>query len=971
MARVHGFELLRERTIPEIGSHARLFRHRQSGAELLVLSNDDENKTFCATFRTLPRDHTGVAHILEHCVLAGSRKYPVKDPFSELIKGSLATYINASTSPDSTDYPVASQNLQDFYNLMEVYLDAVFHPRLLRQAFEQEGWHYDLPSPEGPLSYVGIVFNEMKGLYADPDWVQTVAGMGALMPDTVYGLDIGGQPRHIPELTYEQFRAFHAAYYHPSNARLFLYGDMPLEETLRRIDACLQEFDQAPPGPPVALQAPFPAPRALTVPYPASAGEEGPKAYLTVSWLLRENDDPVEALALGILDYILLGSPAAPLRKALVDSGLGEDITAVGSWPARQISFSAGLKGVALDDAERVEPLILQTLQMLAEEGIDPATVEAALNTVEFHLRENNAPGGQRGLALHERAMVAWLHGRDPLERLAFEAPLSTVQARWRADPAYFSALIRRYLLDNPHRVTLLLTPDPALQQREEQEERERLARKLAELSPAEAQQLVENTQALRAYQETPNSPEALATLPFLKRSDLDPQIKRIPLEEDITAGCRLLYHPLPTNGIVYLDLGLDLHLLPQEELPYATILGRALLEMGTEAMDYVKLTQWIGRATGGIFPDVLTAAARGGRPDPVWLLLRGKAMADKAPELLAILREVLLTARLDDRERLRQIVLEEKARREAALVPAGAGIVSKRLRAHFSEAAWAGEQLTALSSLFFLRRLAQELESDWPAVESRLESVRATLVNRPAMLANVTTDASAWKQFRPALDGFLQELPAAPVVRTDWIPSALPAYEGLSAPTRVNYVGKGANLYAHGYRLHGSILPILNYLETTWIYEKLRVQGGAYGGGCLFDHLSGTFNYISWRDPNLEGTLQNYDGVPDFLRRTAIDEDELTKSIIGAVGALDTYMLPDAKGLVSLVRYLTGDDDESRQRRRDELLSTTPAHFRALADVLESVRQEGHVVALGSEDGLQTLDRQHGGSWLTLTRAL
>lgn len=971
MTQAHGFELLGERAIPEIGSHARLFRHLKSGAELLVLSNEDENKTFCATLRTLPKDHTGVAHILEHCVLAGSRKYPVKDPFNELIKGSLATYINASTGPDSTDYPVASQNLQDFYNLMDVYLDAVFHPRLLRQAFEQEGWHYELPSPEGPLSYVGIVFNEMKGLYADPEWVQSVAGLGALMPDTVYGLDIGGHPRHIPELTYEQFKAFHTTYYHPANARLFLYGDMPLEETLRRIDAFLQEFDQAPAGPPVPLQPTFPTPRTLTVPYPAGAGDDQQKAYLTVSWLLRENDDPVEALALDILDYILMGSPASPLRKALVDSGLGEDITAVGIWPGRQLAFSAGLKGVAPDNAARVEPLILQTLQTLADEGIDPATVEAALNTIEFHLRENNAPGGQRGLALLERAMVAWLHGRDPLERLAFDAPLSTVKARWQADPRCFSALIRRYLLDNPHRVTLLLTPDPTLPQREEQEEQERLARTLAALSPAEARQLVENTQALRVYQETPNSPEALATLPFLKRSDLDPLSKRIPLEEDATAGCRLLYHALPTNGIVYLDLGLDLRLLPQETLPYAAVLGRALLEMGTQTMDYVKLTQWIGRATGGIFPEILAGTARQGGVDPVWLLLRGKAMADKAPELLSILREVLLAARLDNQERFRQIVLEEKARRESALVPRGAGIVSKRLRAHFSQAAWASEQLTALSSLFFLRRLAEELENDWPAVQSRLESLRATLVNRATMLANVTTDVAVWAHLRPALDRFLEELPAAPAAHARWTPPPLPAYEGLSAPTRVNYVGKGANLYAHGYRLHGSILPILNYLENTWIYEKLRVQGGAYGGGCIFDHLSGTFNYISWRDPNLEGTLQNYDGVPDFLRQATIDEDELTKSIIGAIGALDVYMLPDAKGLVSLARYLTGDDEESRQRRRDELLSTTPAHFRALADILETVRNEGHVVALGSEEGLQTLDRQHGGSWLTITRAL
>ena len=691
-----GFELLREQDIAELNTRARLYRHVPTGAELLALSNDDENKTFGVAFRTLPSDNTGVPHILEHSVLGGSRRYPVKEPFIELVKGSLATYINAFTRADSTVYPVASQNPQDLNNLMDVYLDAVFSPLLARHTFEQEGWHFELENASAPLTYRGIVFNEMKGTLAEPVIVQRVEGLRALFPDTVYAWYSGGQPQSMPDLTYEQFKSFYATHYHPSNARFFLYGDLAVEDALCRIDERLAGFTAAPGTAGVPLQARFATPRSVRVPYTAgSAGR--PKAYVTLSWVTIPAGEPDQMLGADILEYALIGSPASPLRKALIDSGLGEDLTAVMAGQLRQLVFSAGLKGVEPENAGKVEPLILDTLAALARDGLDPEMVDAAVNTIEFRLRENGAAGGQRGINLASRALETWLYGGDPFAVLAFEAPLAQVKAGLAAGPAYLQDMIRQHLLDNPHRVSLILEPDLVLRQRQEAEERARLDRVRAAMSEAEVQAVVENTRALRERQRAPDSPAALAALPMLRRADLEPQIKTIPLEERVAAGTKVLYHALPTNGIIYLDLGFDLRALPGDALPYVTILGRALLEMGTSAEDYVRLAQRIGRMTGGIWPSVFISEARTGGPGPAWFFLRGKVMAGRGLELLAILRDVLAGARLDDRQRLRQIVLEERARRETGLLMQGSEVVAGRLGAHFSEAGWAREQIGAL----------------------------------------------------------------------------------------------------------------------------------------------------------------------------------------------------------------------------------------------------------------------------------
>jgi hypothetical protein len=982
MTVIHGFELIKQQEISELKSKASLYRHLQTGARLLSLENDDENKVFGITFRTPPKDSTGVAHIMEHAVLCGSRKYPVKEPFVELIKGSLNTFLNAMTFPDKTCYPVASQNLQDFYNLIDVYLDAVFYPLIPPHTLEQEGWHYELENPDDPLVYKGVVFNEMKGAYSSPDRVLGEYSQQSLFPNHTYGVDSGGHPWHIPDLTYKQFKAFHQTYYHPSNAFIFFYGDDPVEERLHRVQEYLKDFQRLEVHSEISEIERFNQSKKLNRKYAAS--EETPsgnQGMVTVNWLLANHDKPVTALSLSILGHMLIATPASPLRKALIDSGLGEDLAGAGmDGELRQIYFSTGLKGIAVKDAEKVEALILNTLQKLAAEGIDPNTVEASLNTFEFRLRENNTGSYPRGLVVMLRALSTWLHGGDPMVPLAFETHLAEIKKQLAAGDGYFEKMIRQFLLENQHRTTVILEPDPELAKKDDEAEKERLAKAHAAMSGDALQAVIENTRALKQRQVTPDTPEALATIPSLKLADIDKRNKTIPIAVLESNGTPILYHDLFTNGIVYLEAGFDLHSLPQDLLPFLPLFSRSLTEMGTEREDFVQLSQRIGRKTGGIWPATFISAmaptmapkapVQAGESSAAWLFLRGKGMMSQVDDLLSILRDVLLTVRLDNQERFRQMVLDEKAGLESGLVPGGSRVVGTRLSAHFHEAGWLGEQIGGVSYLFFLRQLAKEVDSDWPKVQAALEQIRQILVSRHRMICNVTLDEANWSQFQPALNDFVSGLPASKANAAKWSAKYGNGFEGLTIPAQVNYVGKAANLYKLGYKFHGSALVIGNFLRTTWLWERVRVQGGAYGSACSFNRHSGVLAFTSYRDPNLLKTLDNYDHTAKFLREVELSDDELTKSIIGTIGDLDAYQLPDAKGYASLVRYLIGDSDENRQRMRDEVLSTTVADFRAFAEVLQQASAKGLVVVMGSQQAIEAANAARE-NWLKIIKVL
>ena len=954
------FTLLQEQTIPEIASTAKHYRHDRTGARILSVLNNDENKVFGITFRTPPQSSNGIAHIMEHSVLCGSRKYPVKEPFIELAKSSLNTFLNAFTYPDKTCYPVASTNLKDFYNLIDVYLDAVLYPLIPEQTLQQEGWHYEIENPDQPLTLKGVVLNEMKGALSSPDDLLGELSQQSLYPDTPYGLNSGGDPEVIPDLTYAEFKHFHETYYHPSNAYIYFYGDDSEEERLRILDLWLDAFAHKDVRSGLPLQPQWNAPKQIIQPYDSGDSPEA-KSYVTVNWLMPESTDTETALSLSILSHILLATPASPLKKALLDSGLGEDVTGGYQEELRQGYFSAGLKGVERENLEKVENVIQTTLAELAHNGLDPETVAASINTLEFRLREQNTGRFPRGLFLMLNALVPWLYDGNPLNGLAFEASLNAVKDSLRT-PHYFENMIQKYLLDNPHRATLQLVPDPEEGKRKETAEAERLAKVKGGLSSEQIDALIADAAALKKHQETPDSPEALATIPALQLSDIDPKIKTIPIEIGEIAGARLLTHDLPTNGILYLDLGFDLHPLPADLLPFVGILGRLLLQMGTDTQDYVTLTQRIGKSTGGIHATTLTSTIRESRDSALYFFLRGKATTDKAQELLDILKDVLLSAKFDNRERFKQIVLEEKAGAEAGLIPGGHIVVKNRLSARFSEADWAAEQIGGLENLFFLRRLAEDIEKDWGAVLEKLETLRQLLINRATMIVNVTLDSTSLGSLHPALAALIDALPTSRPVSAKWLPATSGKNEGLSIPAQVNYVGKGANLYALGYEPDGSVNVIRNYLGTTWLWEKVRVQGGAYGGFSTFDMTSGTFNYISYRDPNLLTTLENYDNTPAFLRALDLSESELTKTIIGTIGELDAYLLPDAKGWASMLRHLTHYTDDIRQQIRDEVLGASATDFKRFAEILAQVAAKGEVVVLGSADAIEKANKEREG---------
>lgn len=972
MAVIHGFELIREQEIRELNSQARFYRHVRTGAELLSVANDDENKCFGVTFKTPPPDSTGLPHILEHSVLGGSRKYPVKEPFMELIKGSLNTFLNAMTFPDLTTYPVASQNLRDFYNLVDVYLDSVFYPTITKTTLQQEGWHFELEEENAPLTYGGIVFNEMKGYYSSPDNLIGRHIEKNVLPDTIYANDSGGDPAVIPDLTYENFIQFHQKYYHPSNARFFFYGDDDPNERLRLVDAFIADFNKQDVDGDIALQEPFSEPRLVTAVYDAGEDEEAEnRSMVSVSWLLPEVTEHELGLAFQILAEILINTPASPLRKALIDSGLGEDLIGGGVSPyQRQMYFSTGLKGVAKQDTQKVEALILETLSKLAEEGIERDMVEAALNTIEFRLRENNTGRFPRGLAIMIGVLPGWIHGGNPIDRLAFESALENIKKQAAAENTYFENLIGRYFINNAHRSTVILEPESGVNQQLEEAEVERLSQIRAGMSSVELEQVKAAAAELERIQDTPDSPEALATIPMLTLADLEREIKVLPIDISSEHGSKLLYHDISTNGVVYLDLGLDLHTLPSQYLAYVQLFGQALLEMGTETEDFVKLSQRIGRKTGGIDTAPFTSLVKGTKHATSWLFLRGKTMASQTADLLAILRDILLTVKLDNPARFRQIVLEAKADAETGLIPGGHRVARTRLEAHLNEADWADEQMFGVSYLFFLRDLIEKIDQDWPAVLKDLEAVRSILINRSAMLFNVTLDAENWSQFRPQLRQFIAELPAGNASRVEWSPALEAANEGLVIPAQVNYVAKGGCLYDHGYTLHGSGAVISNYLSNSWLHENIRAKGGAYGGFCTFDHVSGNFAYLSYRDPNLLQTVDVYDASANFLKELELSEAEITKAIIGTIGDMDAHLLPDAKGFTSMVHHLIGYTNEMRQQMRDEVLSTKSADFKAFGDALAALDKEGSVVVVGSKDAIERANAERG-DWLKITKVL
>ena len=944
----YGFSLRWEQTVSELKSRVRLWEHTQSGAQVLSFCNDDENKVFGVSFRTPPKDSTGVAHILEHSVLCGSTKYPSKEPFVELLKGSLQTFLNAFTYPDKTCYPVASANEQDFYNLVDVYLDAVFHPFISLNTFAQEGWHVEAESREAPLIYKGVVYNEMKGVYSSPESVLGEVSQQSLFPDTTYGLDSGGKPDKILELTYEQFREFHRLYYHPGNGRFFFWGDDPEERRLETLGRVLADFSRIAVDSAVPAQTPRPSLGLTEVPYAADEDDQG-LGMVTLNWLLPETTDPVLNFSLQMLDHILIGLPGSPLRRALIESELGEDLVGAGlENELRQMYYSIGMQGVCPENFPKVEALIMDTLKGLAATGFSDAEINAAENTVEFALRENNTGRFPVGLAIMLRSLSTWLYDASPLALLRYEEPLATIKGRLAKGENVFRDMIQTYFLDNPHRTTVRLIPDTSLAARKQKDEENRLAGYKATLSAGQIDEIIARTKELHALQERPDDPAHLAAIPHLKLADMPRENRNVHKVEAHVGSAPALCHHLPTAGIAYVTLAFDMAALPTRLVPLLPLFSRALTEMGSARRSYVDLGLAIAGHTGGMdaYPVFMTSHA--GRKPVSHFMVSGKANLDRVGGLSDLFREIILDTDFNNLERFRQMLLEERARQEQSLVPSGHSIVISRLTALHSVAGGLAELAGGISNMDIIRDWADNLDERWPELLADLNLIRDLLLRRDNLIINITQEERYTGEVQQALAAVVDALPSRDLPEESWTVHMPPLDEALLIPAGVNYVGKGANLYALGYKFHGSINVILKHLRTAWLWDKVRVQGGAYGAFSSFDRISGAFSYVSYRDPNVERTLKIYDDTADYLRNLKLTPQELDSSIIGAIGDLDLYQLPSAKGAASFYRHLIGDTREIRQQLREEVLGASLEDFHALGEVLAKVADTGTVCLLG-----------------------
>lgn len=946
-----GYKNILSVKLGEIASQVDIYVHDKTGARILSVCNADENKVFGITFRTPPEDSTGVAHILEHSVLCGSRKYPVKEPFVDLLKGSLQTFLNAMTYPDKTCYPVASQNLKDFYNLVDVYLDAVFFPHISREIFEQEGWHLDLSEAGTPLTIKGVVYNEMKGVYSSPDSRLAELSQQSLFPQNTYGLDSGGHPSVIPSLTYEKFLDFHRTHYHPSNAWIFFYGDDDPATRLELLREYLDQFESLETASAVAVQEPLSTPVQICQPFEAMGEDES--GMLTMNWLLPGEKDPQTILSCRILDGLLTGMNASPLRQALIESGLGEDLTGVGlEHEMAQMYYSVGMKGVRPENFQAVRDLVTDTLKRIVKDGFEPDLIEAGINSAEFDLRENNTGSYPRGLMVMLRSLATWLYDdQAPLALVAFEEPLAGIKKRLADGEKVFEDLIRRYLLENRHHSTVLLTPEAGVAARMEQEE-QTLIRTLRDKCGLTDEDLIRRTRLLRDMQETPDAPESLALLPVLSRADIDPKVRVVPTERREWEQTVALLHDLPTNDICYMDLALDLGGVPDRLLPLVPLFARGLTEMGTTRENYVAFSKRINSKTGGVHARSLVSQREDG-PEPVArLVMRAKAVSGRTGDMLDIVHDALMLTRFDDRERFRQMLLEEKAGFEQALIPSGHHFVGLRLRSCFNRADWMQEQMGGIENLFFLRELVRRVEEDWTGVLEDLETLRRLVVRRPGAVLNLTAGGDFLTAHEERFRGFLALLPGENgLTAAERSGETARLHEGLSIPAQVNYVGKVCDL--RGYASHGSILVAAKYLRTSWLWEQVRVLGGAYGGFCNYGRLSGLMSFGSYRDPNIVSTIEAFDGSGAFLERADLDNGDLLKAVIGTSGDLDPYQLPDAKGFAVLTQHLAGVTDEVRQRIRDEVLATEPRHIRELGAVLREKAASGLVCVLGGEEAL------------------
>ena len=955
--RISAYEIIREENLSDIRSAGYLLRHKKTGARVMLIENEDENKVFNIAFRTPPKNSTGVAHILEHSVLCGSREFPLKDPFVELVKGSLNTFLNAMTYPDKTCYPVASCNDQDFQNLMHVYLDAVFYPNIYKkeEIFRQEGWSYQLEDTEGPLKYNGVVYNEMKGAFSSPDEVLEREIMNSLFPDTPYGCESGGDPNHIPELSYEEFLQFHKTYYHPSNSYIYLYGNMDMAEKLEFIDEhYLSAFEKLEVDSALPLQPAFTERKELQLEYPVSESEnEEGNAYLAYSTVVGDASDELTAMAFEVLDYALLSAPGAPLKQALLDAQIGMDVYGSYDDGILQPYFDIVAKGTDPDKKEKFVEIIRTTLEDIVKNGIDKKALKAGINYMEFRYREADFSAWPKGLMYGLDIFGSWLYSD---EKAFSHVKLIPVFEKLKelSGERYFEELIQKYLLDNPHGSVITLVPSKGLAARREKALEEQLQAKLEKMTQEEKEILVEKTKALVEYQEAEEEPGSEKCIPMLKREDIKKEAAGFTNEELNVDGSLFLYHEVPTNGISYLDLMFDLKNLDPEDVPYLGLLKSVLGFVDTAHFSYGELSNEINAETGGVSCGVeVFDRADSTEEYKAMFSVRGKVMYPRIDVLFRMIREILNTSKLDDGKRLYEIIARVKSRAQANLVSAGHSTAVLRGASYSSPMAAFQDEMAGVGYYQFIEKLEKEFDIRKEELVKKL-NVLMTKILRPELLCVSYTGE------RESLDTVMKQVKALKdTLRTEAVETSSKPMscekknEGFTTSGQVQYVARTGNFRKKGYEYTGALDILKVALSYDYLWMNLRVKGGAYGCMSGFKR-SGESYFVSYRDPHLKRTLDVYEGIPEYVRTFQADEREMTKYIIGTISGKDVPRTPQMQGSISKTAYFCGITEEMMQKERDQILNAAVEDIRNLAPLVEAILSDDAVCVVGSETAIE-----------------
>lgn len=956
---LQSYELIAKRRIEDLNSESYLLRHKKTGARVALLSNDDENKVFNIGFRTPPENSTGVPHILEHSVLCGSKDFPIKDPFVELMKGSLNTFLNAMTFPDKTIYPVASCNDVDFQNLMHVYLDAVFYPNIHVQdkIFRQEGWHYEMENADSELTINGVVYNEMKGAFSSPDDVLSREIMNSLFPETTYGTESGGDPENIPDLSYEEFCQFHKKLYHPSNSYIYLYGNMDMAEKLQYIDEnYLSHFEERKVDSEVSMQKPFAKVRMVEKAYPISDEEdEEQAAYLAYNMVAGDTLDVDLCVAFDILDYALGSVPGAPLKTALAEKGIGEEVYSNFDNGILQPYFSVIAKKTSVSRREEFVETIKEVLTKLAEEGIDKNALLAGINFYEFRYREADY-GYPKGLMYGIDMFSSWLYD-DKNAFLHIEKNDVFARMKEWVEKGEFENLIRKYLLNNPHASIVTLVPQKGLAAKRDQELKEKLAAYKAGLSKEEIEKIVADTKALKEWQETPDKKEDLEKIPLLSRKDMKKEAAEFVNEIREIDGTTVVYHNLFTNGIAYLRLMFKADKVPAQLFPYIGVLRSMIGMLDTENYKYGNLYNVVNMETGGInaIANIYENTKEEG-DYTVTLEIKTKVLYPNIAKAVELMKEMLLNIKFDDFKRMAEVAAETKSRAQKGMISAGHSVAVGRALSYISSTAAISEQLSGMDLYRLWEKLTDKEEGRMEELSEKLQQLVHVLFRKENLLIDFTGDEKGYEALPALITEFKKNL------YTDDV-SALEAAEkyhvelskkneGLKTAGQVQYVCRAGSFKDKGLAYNGSLIVLRNMLGSDYLWSNVRVKGGAYGCMCDFGS-DGKACFVSYRDPNLEKTIEVYEKCADYVANFEADERTMTQYIIGAISALDTPMSPAAKGVYSLGAYMTGRTFAEVQKTRDELLATDVETFRKTAEYIRAFLSDECLCVVGGAEAI------------------